>query len=59
MLLVWLGFSGLMFDSEGEEFVFSLWKKKKRKVWVDEGLNIGIGNIEECEFVEVVIKGVI
>lgn len=51
------GPSGVTFDDEGEELVPSPQKKKKRKVRIDEGLNTGTGNNEECELVEVVTKG--
>ncbi|XP_078364716.1 uncharacterized protein LOC144649135 [Oculina patagonica] len=51
------GPSGVTFEDDGEELVPSPRKKKKRKVRVDEGLNTGTGNIEECELVEVVTKG--
>lgn len=51
------GPSGVTFEDDGEELVPSPRKKKKRKVRVDEGLNTGTGNNEECELVEVVTKG--
>ena len=51
------GPSGVTFDSQGEELVPTPRKKKKRKVRVDEGVNTGSGNNDECELVEVVTKG--